>query len=181
MADGAIRDADVTREILDELRRALAAIGEGQARAFAEAIAAAGEVFVTGQGRSGLMAAAFAARLVQLDKRAYAVGSPTAPAAGKGSLLIACSGSGRTRTTIIHAEIARAAGGRVWAITRDATSPLAAAADHVIAIPPIPSVQPGGSGFEQALLVLLDSAVMRLMAKLGQTAETMRARHSNLE
>jgi 6-phospho-3-hexuloisomerase len=176
-----MQEPDVTRDILNELGRALAAIGEGQACAFVAAVAAADDIFVTGQGRSGLMAAAFATRLVQLGKRAHVAGAPTAPAAGKGSLLIACSGSGRTRTAIIHAEGARAAGARVWAITRDATSPLAAAADNAVAIPPIPSIQPGGSGFEQALLVFLDSVVMLLMAKLGQTAETMVARHSNLE
>jgi 6-phospho-3-hexuloisomerase len=68
----------------------------------------------------------------------------------------------------------------VWAITQDASSPLAAAANHVILIPKVASAQPGASAFEQALLVFLDSVVLRLMARLGQTQETMRPRHANL-
>jgi len=167
--------------MLDEVRQALAGIDQGQRQSFAGALAAADRVFVTGQGRSGLMAAAFAARLVHLDQRVHVVGSPTTPAADGGDVLVACSGSGRTRSTLLHAEQARAAGAEVWAITQNPSSPLAGAASSVIVIPAVRSNQPGASVFEQALLLLLDSVILDLMAKLGETQETMRLRHANLE
>jgi 6-phospho-3-hexuloisomerase len=176
MADGGVIDG-----ILEELRQALLPVGETELEALAYAVAAVAEVFVTGQGRSGLMGAAFATRLAQLGKRVHVVGSPTTTAAGRGAVLIACSGSGRTRSTVVHAQHARALGAQVWAVTGDSSSPLAAAADRVIAIPAAPSIQPGRSVFEQALLVLFDTVVLRLMVKLGQTAERMDARHANLE
>jgi len=174
-------DSDSMGEMLDELRRALEGMDDRRADAFADALAAAGDVFVTGQGRSGLMGAAFATRLTHLGKRVHVVGEPTTPATGPGAVLVACSGSGRTRSTIIHAERAREAGARVWAITQDTSSPLGRAADHVIAIPAAPSIQPGRSAFEQALLLFLDSIVLRLMTKLGETPDSIVARHSNLE
>ena len=168
-------------DILEEIRLALAAVDEAQERAFADALAQASDVFVTGRGRSGLMAAAFAVRLVHLGKRAHVVGAPTTPAVTKGALVVACSGSGRTRCTAAHAEQARAAGAQVWALTQEPSSPLAAAAHHALLIPAVRSAQPGGSAFEQALLVFLDSVVLRLMATLGETPEAMRLRHTNLE
>jgi 6-phospho-3-hexuloisomerase len=180
---------DTTTRILDELRRALAAIDQRSAQDFIGALAGpstglragAREVFVTGQGRSGLIAAAFAVRLAHLGLRVHVVGEPTAPAVAAGAVLVACSGSGRTGVTLLRAERALAAGAQVWAITQDRSSPLASAATHVVVIPDVASAQPGASIFEQALLVFLDAVVMELMARLGETESSMLARHANLE
>jgi 6-phospho-3-hexuloisomerase len=172
---------DSKKQIVDEVRQALAAIDAGQERTFVEALAAASQVFVTGQGRSGLIAAAFAARLAQLGKQVHIVGEPTTPAITPGAVLVACSGSGRTRSTLIHGEQARTAGAEVWTITQAPSSPLATAGSHTVAIPVASSVQPGASAFEQALLLFLDSVVLGLMTALGETAEGMLARHANLE
>jgi 6-phospho-3-hexuloisomerase len=46
---------------------------------------------------------------------------------------------------------------------------------------PRASIQPMGSLFEQALLLLLDIVVMRMAATRGLPAEQMFARHANLE
>ena len=76
-------------------------------------------------------------------------------------------------------------------ITIDADSPIAANASIVLPIAaPSPKVagdtgarsaQPMGSLFEQALLLILDAMVLVLMEKMGETAETMFARHAVLE
>jgi 6-phospho-3-hexuloisomerase len=183
-------------KILDEVRQALEGIGAQEAQDFISALAGARKVFVTGQGRSGLMVSAFAIRLAHLGKGAHIVGSPTAPPVGPGELLVACSGSGRTRCTVLHAEQALAAGAQVWAITQEPSSPLVSAATRAIFIPAlrpaqggpehsrgaaVPSVQPGGSAFEQGLLIFLDAIILGLMAQLGETEDTMLARHANLE
>ena len=168
-------------KILDEVRQALVGVDESQARSFVEALAGARRVFVTGQGRSGLIGAAFATRLAHLGKAAHVVGAPTTPPIGPGELLVACSGSGRTRVTLLHVEQALDAGAEVWAITQGSSSPLAAAASHAILFPAAPSAQPGASLFEQALLLFLDAVVLGLMERLGQTPQDLPARHANLE
>jgi len=43
------------------------------------------------------------------------------------------------------------------------------------------SFQAMGSAFEQALWILLDALMPQLQATLGQSAEDMRKRHTNLE
>jgi 6-phospho-3-hexuloisomerase len=43
------------------------------------------------------------------------------------------------------------------------------------------SVLPMGSLFETAQMVFFELVVLRLRERLGETAETMRARHTNLE
>jgi len=170
-----------TAMILDELQRVVAAIDGKRTREFVAALAAADQVFVTGQGRSGLVAAAFAVRLAQIGRSAHIAGAPATPPISKGAVLVACSGSGHTRTTLLHAEQAASAGAQVWGISQDQSSSLALSASRTICIPATPSAQPGASLFEQALFLFLDGVIIQLMAQLGETAETMLARHANLE
>ena len=77
------------------------------------------------------------------------------------------------------------------AITIQMHSPIAAAADFQINISaPSPkidgastniSVQPMGSLFEQALLLITDAVILILMETIGQESKEMFARHANLE
>lgn len=62
--------------------------------------------------------------------------------------------------------------------------------DHVVTIPaqtmasdagPDRSVLPMGSAYESAMGVLFDATVGVLASKLGQTADSIRARHTNME
>jgi 6-phospho-3-hexuloisomerase len=55
-------------------------------------------VFVMGAGRSGLVAKAFAMRLMQLGLSVYVVGEITTPAVLPQDVVIAISGSGETHT-----------------------------------------------------------------------------------
>jgi 6-phospho-3-hexuloisomerase len=43
------------------------------------------------------------------------------------------------------------------------------------------SVLPMGSLFETAQMILFELIILRLRERLGETAESMRARHTNLE
>jgi 6-phospho-3-hexuloisomerase len=172
---------EIRAKVLDEVRQALAGINDHEERGFVDAIVAAREIFITGRGRSGLVGGAFANRLAHLGKRAHVVGEATTPAISAGDLLVVCSGSGRTPGPLLNAQQAIEAGAQVWAVTQDPSSPLAAAAGHMVRIPAVPSSQPGASAFEQALLLFLDAVIVRLMARLGETEQTMLARHSRLE
>ena len=66
-----------------------------------------GRVYVAGSGRSGLVAASFAMRLVHLGFATHVVGESTAPGIERGDLLVMASGSGRTRTAVAQVAAAR--------------------------------------------------------------------------
>jgi 6-phospho-3-hexuloisomerase len=177
--------------IIAELRTALAAIDNAQAERLADAILNAEAVYVSGAGRSGLAMRSFAMRLMHIGITAHVVGETTTPGMTDKDLLIVGSGSGSTRSLVVHADTARSIGGRVGLITIDKDSVIAVKADVVLTIPaPTPkiardtgasSIQPMGSLFEQGLLLTLDGVVLLLMEKTGQTTEKMFGRHANLE
>ena len=125
-------------------------------------------------------------RLMHLGKTVYVVGETTTPSIAATNLLILGSSSGRTASLLAVAEMARHQGAQILLFTTDATSPLAELADHRIVIPAPSSLgkgslQPMGSLFEQALLILCDSLILRLMQRTGVDAAQMLERHANLE
>jgi 6-phospho-3-hexuloisomerase len=184
--------------VREEVGRALDGVAADEADRFAREIirthGSGARVYVAGAGRSGLVSAAFAMRLVHLGFVTHAVGEATAPGVGRGDLLIMASGSGRTRTAIAQADAAKARGARVAAVTGDRTSPLARKADLVVQIPCPPyakrkerprslaeSTQPGGTLFEQSLLLFFDGLVLDLARRTGWSAKILKQRHANLE
>ena len=144
-------------------------------------------IFVAGAGRSGLCMRALAIRLMHLGKTVYVVGETITPGIAAADLLILGSGSGRTTGLLAMAEKVRNQGAQILLFTTDATSPLAELADHQIVIPAPSlretegSLQPMGSLFEQSLLILCDSLILKLMQQSGVDAAQMLQRHANLE
>jgi 6-phospho-3-hexuloisomerase len=172
------------------MQRALGQVSPQGLERFVEAVMAANRVYVAGGGRSGLMARAFAMRLMHLGLSAYVVGETTTPSIQRGDLLLACSASGETHVTVAVSRIARDAGARVFAITATPKSPMASLSDEAIIIP-APTKQTGarmgqsaqyaGSLFEQALLVLLDGVSVEIGRRLGTPQQELDSRHANLE
>ncbi|MFB3881458.1 MAG: 6-phospho-3-hexuloisomerase [Armatimonadota bacterium] len=167
--------------VLAELQQALSAVPEDPIGALCDALQQARAVFVTGEGRSGLVARCFAMRLAHLGLRAHVVGGTTAPVLGEGDALLAVSRTGETAVTCTVARLAAEAGGEVLVITSAPNSSLASCGDLIATIPQIPSQQYGGSAFEQSALIALDAVVMMLRHRLGVTDQAMDARHANLE
>lgn len=176
--------------VIDELARAFRDVDETAAMGLVEMILAAPRVFIYGRGRTGLAAWAFASRLAQMGLEVHVVGEMTAPAIGSGDLLVAASGTGTTRTTLLAAEQARRIGARVAALTAHPGSPLGESADLVVSVEGATrsratgeeqSAQYGGSLFEQALLLTLDAVAMVLKRRLARSDQEMDRRHANLE
>jgi len=183
---------EASRLVLSEIEKALAGVQEEQAAALMEAVLEAGAVFVTGEGRSGLVARCFAMRLMQLGLSAHVVGETATPALKKGDLLVAVSGTGESEITCTRAQQAAKQGARVAALTGSEGSSLASAANLMVVITAATgaaegaagaraSAQYGGSQFEQAALVTLDAIVLGLQKRLGQSAGQMQARHATVE
>jgi 6-phospho-3-hexuloisomerase len=170
-----------TSTILSELDRVLAAVSQNHADALMKMIESAHRVFVAGCERSGLMAKAFAMRLVHLGKTVFVIGDTTAAAIGPGDLLLVCSGSGNKQTLTEYMKMAVRAGARCAAVTARSQSTVAGLAEQAIVLPVPNSEQFGGSLYEQSLLIFFDSIVMAIIERDGISHDEMSARHANLE
>lgn len=164
---------------------------------FERVILGARRVFVTGMGRTGLMARGFAMRLMHLGRRVYHVGDVVTPAIRRGDVLVICSRTGRSPVLLYYVGIAHRAGARVAVVTAIENSPVARKADVVLWLPsetrtkkPAPRRRrkpngpmepPLGSVFEQALLLVLDVVVVHLMRTLGLSPDDLRRIHTTFE
>ena len=101
---------------------------------FLEIIVSANNVFVTGAGRSGLAAKAFAMRLMHLGLSSYVVGETISPAINEGDCILAISGSGETNTITSAAKISKNRGAKVIALTSFPESTLGKLADALIIV-----------------------------------------------
>ncbi len=159
------------------------------------------KIFIVGMGRSGFVARAFALRLMNLGFNVYFLGETITPAAEKGDLLIAISGTGATKIVLTASTAAKEIGATVIAITSFPESQLGQIADHVITIRGRTKtgwpkeedylarqiigerepLTPLGSIFENNCMVFLDSLVVELMHRLGRTEEDLKRRHATIE
>jgi 6-phospho-3-hexuloisomerase len=178
------------QQILDEIRTVLDRIDSTAVSAMVERLRAARRIYVAGGGRSGLMVRSFAQRLMQLGFTTYVVGETTTPAISKADVLLVCSGSGETQVTVLVSQVARQIGAHVIAITANPDSSIAKVADTLLVLDAphkqapkggIPSIQYGGSAFEQSLVILLDAIALEIGLLLGRSQEELEERHANLE
>ena len=167
---------------------------------FEDIIIESQNVFVTGAGRSGLAAKAFAMRLMHLGVSAYVVGETISPAIYENDCIVAISGSGETNTIVSAATIAKKRGSKVLAVTSYPESTLGQLADSCLLVKGrtkqevddenymkrqihgnYTSLTPLGTAFELTTLVFLDAIVSELMEKMHQTESDLKARHTVLE
>jgi 6-phospho 3-hexuloisomerase len=138
--------------------------------------------FVTGAGRSGLVARSFGMRLMHAGLPAFIPGETITPAAQKGDLLVAISCTGNTGITDYIARRARELGAKVVVITADPDSPLAKEADEVLFLPvEARNIVLRAAVFEHAASLCLDAVFNVLADRLKLDVESYRARHANLE
>ena len=166
--------------VLDELRAVVTAVDPDAVAALLAAVETARRVYFDARGRSGLVARALAMRWMHLGLRVHVAGETVTPAIGPGDLLVCLSGSGHTTGPVVNADVARSRGAQVGVLTGDPGSPLAAAADIVVAVPRAGSGQHAGSSFEQACLVLGDAmcGTFQQAARIPHAA--LDQRHANL-
>ncbi len=138
--------------------------------------------FVTGAGRSGLVARSFGMRLMHAGLPVFIPGETITPAAGDGDYIVAISCTGATGITEYIARRARQLGANVAVITSDENSPLAHDADRVLLIPvKAEDIVIRAAVFEHATSLCLD-AVFNIMAdRLKFDLDQYRQRHANLE
>lgn len=150
---------------------------------FVEHILKSRKIFLYGVGRSGLIAKAFAIRLVQMGLEIFFIGETITPIVEEGNLVVIVSYTGETMSAIQTANIVRRVGAKVVSITAHDHSKLSSASNLVIVLHPPKDEErkrlaPLGTLFEDAALIYLDGIVALLMEKLGQSEGLMRGRHA---
>jgi len=144
-------------------------------------------IFVYGAGRSGLVAKAFAIRLVHLGFQTFVIGETITAPVQKGDMVILISGSGETIPAVMTAEIAHNIGAKVVSFTGKIKSGIAKYADVTLFISATckdverKKLAPLGTLFEASMWILLDGLVADLMEGKHETEETMQKRHATLE
>ncbi len=190
---------DAVNEILSNVEKTTKEVNPEEIRTMINMIKDVDNVYVMGLGRSGLVAKAFAMRLMHLGLNVYVVGETITPAITEKDCLIAISGSGETSYIISTSDIAKEIGAKLIAITSYTDSSLAKKADIVVQLKGRTKVEsennyisrqisglhqtlsPLGTLFEVSALIFLDSVIAELMHDLGQTEKDLKKRHTVLE
>lgn len=147
----------------------------------------ANRIFVYGAGRSGLVAKAFAIRLVHLGFQTFVIGETIGAPVRKDDLVFLVSGSGETIPAVMTAEIARTIGAKVIVITGSTNARITKFADLVISLSATcqdtekKQLAPLGTLFEASAWILLDSIIAELMESMSETEASMHSRHATLE
>ncbi|MGP8319691.1 MAG: 6-phospho-3-hexuloisomerase [Methanosarcinaceae archaeon] len=158
----------------------------------------ANRIFVMGAGRSGLVAKAFAMRLMHIGFSVYVVGESTTPAVKNTDVVVAISGSGETRSIADLGKISKDIGSTLITVTSNRESTLGRLADTVALIPgrtkedvggylerhmrgEYSHLTPLGTSFEITALVFLDAIIAELISIVGISESDLRSMHTILE
>jgi 6-phospho-3-hexuloisomerase len=199
MADHRVQD--MIRLMSSKIKKIADSISDEEITRFLDEILKAKRIYVMGAGRSGLVAKAFAMRLMHLGFQAYVVGETITPAMKPGDLMVVFSGSGKTKTVADIAETAKDIGGRLALISSDKSSRIALISDSVVIIESQrdavkddtaefeirqmmgehKSFAPLGTIFETASMVFADAIVSRLMEITRMEEKDLKTRHANIE
>ena len=178
-------------------------VSDREGQQFMQALLTVSRVYVTGAGRSGLIAKAFAMRLMNLGMESYVVGETITPAMQKGDMLIAFSGSGETHSITEICNTAKAIGGTLALIT----SSMAGKADYIVvldsrqyddeglsddfAIRQITGEHRSGAGynpkaptgslFETAAMIFSDAVILKLMELRHTATRDVEGNYSNIQ
>ena len=143
-----------------------------------------------GVGREGLMMKSLTMRLMHSGLHAYFVGDMNVPPVGPGDLLLVSAGPGNFSTVNALIDVAKNAGASVSIFTAQPDLLTKKGFDQVIHIPARTMaddkkandfVLPMGSLYEAALFLYFEIIILKLRDHLGETADSMRNRHTNLE
>lgn len=195
------RVQEMMRLMASKIRSIANTIADEDVKKLLEELLRAKRIYVIGAGRSGLVAKAFAMRLMHLGLQAYVVGETITPALNKGDVMVVFSGSGRTKTIADIAETAHEIGAHICLITSNADSRIGKISECIVIIEhqrdavqddavefeirqmmgEHKSFAPLGTLFETASMIFADAVISRLM-EITQTDESaLKNRHTNIE
>jgi 6-phospho-3-hexuloisomerase len=195
------RVQEMMRLMASKIRTIANSLSDDDVSRFIDELLKARRIYVMGAGRSGLVAKAFAMRLMHLGLQSFVVGETITPALNPGDVIVVFSGSGKTKTVADIAETGKEIGAHICLITSNADSRIGKIADCTVIIEhhrddveddaaefeirqmmgDHKSFAPLGTLFETASMIFADAVISRLM-EITQTDETaLKNRHANIE
>lgn len=202
---GGLSVQDLMLLMVDRMNETAQMLDDAGAVRFLDEMLAAQRVYVAGAGRSGLVAKAFAMRLMHIGFESYVIGETITPALSQGDTLVAFSGSGETNSIYDVCETAKELGGRLCLITAAPSSRIARLADAIIVLEgstsprtDLPSqyevrqitgqyrsvsasFAPFGTLFETAALIFSDAVISALIEARHCTLDEVRERLANVQ
>lgn len=188
------------RMIVDQLNDVINKLDNEAIQGMLQKIFDAERIFLMGAGRSGLVAKAFAMRLMHLGFTVYVVGETTTPAVQEKDVVIAISGSGETRSIADLGKIVKDIGSTLITVTSKKESTLGRISDIAMVLPSktkndldaggylernmrgdYKNLPPLGTAFEITSLVFLDSIIAQLITLTGASEAELKSRHTNIE
>lgn len=175
-------------QVKQEIDTVLDLVDETQLDTVAPLLTKEKRIFVLGAGRSGLMARAFAMRLMHIGYTPYVIGETITPSVQAGDVLVAVSGSGNTKSIVELAEKAKQNGAEIIAVTSNANSKLSELGDGVIVVPGatkagdgVKSIQLLSTLFDQTVHIVLDVLCLKLSRRDHTSNDQAAKEHSNME
>ncbi|WP_440954974.1 6-phospho-3-hexuloisomerase [Methanosarcina sp. Mfa9] len=188
------------RLIVDQLNDVINRLENEAIKGMLQKTLDAERIFLMGAGRSGLVAKAFAMRLMHLGFTVYVVGETTTPAVQEKDVVIAISGSGETRSIANLGKIVKDIGSTLITVTSKKESTLGRISDIAMVLPSktkddldaggylernmrgdYKNLPPLGTAFEITSLVFLDSVIAQLITLTGASEAELKSRHTNIE
>jgi len=192
-------------QMADSIKKSAAMISREETSAFFTRLLSTQRIYIAGAGRSGIIARAFAMRLLHLGFDVYVVGETITPALRPGDTLVMFSGSGETHTMATFCETVKGLGGIVCLVTASPESTMSRMADCVVNLGDLTgyyhgdtatfeerqvtgqyrsveaSFAPLGTMFETLALVFSDAVISALMEARKEGAFELKKRLSNTE
>ena len=195
------RVQDMMQLMASKIRAIASTISDEDVEKFITTLLNAQRIYVMGAGRSGLVAKAFAMRLMHLGLEAFVVGETITPALKAGDIMVVFSGSGRTKTVADIAETAKEIGAKICLISSNADSRIGKISDCIVIIEhqrdavgddgaefeirqmmgDHKSFAPLGTLFETTSMIFADAVISRLMEITKTDENALKGRHTNIE
>ena len=166
---------EILNIIIEEIQNVLTNINDEELEVFVSKFDKSKRIFVTGEGRSGLIAKSFAMRLMHLGYNVFVVGETITPAIDTGDIFVAISGSGESINILNYTKKAISKGCNILAVTSKLESELGKLANTSLIIPGTvkgdiynrKSIQLLSSLFDQSLHIVLDAVCLLISYKNG--------------
>ncbi len=186
----------ILEEFCQNARGVFKKIDDSEMEKAVHAILQAKKIYVLGIGHSGFFGRIFAMKLNHVGLRAYTVFDEINPPFEKNDLFIALSQSGGTKTIVALAEKAKKLGGSVLGVTSVRESALGKLADATLIIEKVDenvnyrvlsnigdlkNQNFLGALFGFNIFVLFYTLVIMIAEQLGETVDSINARHANLQ
>lgn len=178
---------DIFGNIADEVSDVCKKVDAAEAEKLASEIDSAENIFIHGNGRSGLAGKMIAMRLMHSGYNVYVVSETTTPAFRAGDLLIILSGSGKGHSVEHMLRKVRSIGGRAALVTAADDAQIRQQFNAVLYLNAstkhneITTIQPLGSQFDQAVHLILDGLIVYLNQLHQKGNDALKAKHFNLE